>query len=472
MKRKNKELSLNIALFTVARFFPKMLTFLLVPLYTTYLSPSDYGISEIINTTVQLLLPILTVDIQDAILRFSLDKNYKPQDVLSTGLKTIFTGSIILAVALTIIAFLPSNNLDPLYLVFLAINFFSASIMNTLSMFCRGINKVKIFTISSIINSAVTLIANIILLVVLKWGLFGYLLANCLGSLTAIVLMFFGANIWDYITINVDQYVGKEMYRFSFPLIFSCIGWWVTNASDRYLISAFLGVSVSGIYAVAYKIPSILTVFQDIVAQAWSMSVIKEFDRKDVDGFISNTYNRFNVIMILVASSLIVFNIPISKILFSNDFFKAWEYVPPLLVSVTFNAMALFLGSVYTAVKDTKTLSYSTITGALVNIILTVVLVVRIGAYGAALATAISHFIVFFIRHIFLKNYIELDINVVKDGLGYTLLIIQMFLAFFSVIGIFLQVFCLLGEIFLYREQIKLIVFQGIRTFKMNLNKR
>ena len=95
-KRKYWDLSKNTILFTINSFGSKLISFLLVPLYTYVLSTNDYGTADLITSTVQLLVPVLTLNIQDAVLRFSLDKEYDKRAVISVGIKHNFIGLILL----------------------------------------------------------------------------------------------------------------------------------------------------------------------------------------------------------------------------------------------------------------------------------------------------------------------------------------------------------------------------------------
>ena len=104
MKEKYSYLSKNILLFMISGFVPKILTFLLVPIYTRYLTTEEYGISDLISTTVSLLLPIFTLDIQDAVMRFAMDKNYNQKDVFSIAFKIISMGFIIILVGVIVIS--------------------------------------------------------------------------------------------------------------------------------------------------------------------------------------------------------------------------------------------------------------------------------------------------------------------------------------------------------------------------------
>ena len=429
MKEKYRYLSKNIFLFSLSGIVPKILSFILIPIYTGYLTTTEYGISDLIATTASLLIPIFTVDIQDAVMRFSLDDNFRNDDVFSTGISTILKGGFFVTLGALVVSFLHLKGIENLYLIFVVIMYFTMACNNTFSLFCRGIDQIRVIAVSSIVNSVVTLSTNILFLVCFHWGLVGYLVANTIGAFLSLIYIFIRAQLYQYIHFHVPASVRKEMFAFSFPLIFSVVAWWVNNASDRYILSWMAGVSLSGVYAVAYKIPNLLTTFQNIFAQAWSISAIKEFDENDSDGFIGNTYTLMNFAMVLLCSGIMIFNVPVARILYSNDFFVAWKYVPPLLISVLFNAMALFIGSIFTAVKDTRTLAVSTIVGAIVNVICNFIFIFYWKAYGAAMATLVGYCSTFLMRHIILRKYIRMKIDFRRDSIAYGLLLIQMIIS-------------------------------------------
>ena len=123
------------------------------------------------------------------------------------------------------------------------------------------------------------------------------------------------------------------------------------------------GVSVSGIYAISGKLPGIISVFQSVFSQAWSVSAVKEFDKNDEDGFVGKMYTLSGFCMLMVGAVTILLNVPLAKILYADEFYEAWKYVPPLIVAGILNALSLFTGSIFMAVKDTKSRMISTLLG-------------------------------------------------------------------------------------------------------------
>lgn len=462
MSNKHNYLAKNILFFLLGNCLPKVLSFILIPIYTNYLTTSEYGISDLLTTTISLLIPFFTLNIQDAVMRFSLDEHYKKEDIFSIALRVILAGSILLSIGTIIVSFFKIPALDNSYLFFFVLMYFTTTINNTMSLFCRGIDKVKVVVIGGILQSVATLSANILFLVIFDWGLNGYLLAHTLGSIIALITYFFGAELYKYTKYSVTKGILKEMVIYSFPMVFSAIAWWINDASDRYILTWISGTSVSGLYSISYKIPNILMIFQNIFAQAWSISAVKEFDKNDSDNFISNMYNIINFAMIFLCSATMIANIPIAKILYSNEFFNAWKYVPPLLISVVFNAMYLFIGSLFTAVKDTKNLSFSTIIGALTNTLCNFIFIYLWGAYGAALATMLGFFVSFLMNHLLFRKHMILRIRWKRDTIGYVLLFLQMCVSYYGLRYIGIQLVIMIFIFSIYNREFKNI-FQKLK---------
>jgi O-antigen/teichoic acid export membrane protein len=410
--KKIKDLSKNTILFTISSFGSRILSFFLVPLYTYVLSTSEYGTVDLINTTVQLLIPILTLNIQDAVLRFSLDDEYSPYDVIDVDGKVIAISSGVLVLALFVLWALGIITITPNYIIFLFVLFISGAINNNLSMYLKARDRVRLLAFWGIINMAITCVFNIVLLLVMKLGVNGYLISFVSGTIVADIGMIITGGVFHDIKRGKwSTNIVRSILIYSAPLIANSIGWWINNASDRYILTFFCGTALNGIYAVSYKIPSILSAVQSVFYNAWSVSAITEFDKDDSDGFIGNVYTAYSSMSILACSCIMVLNIFIAKILYSKDFFSAWHYIPFLLVGTAFNGLGLFNGCIYTAAKKTKDVSITTIIGATINTALNFILIPFYGAYGAAFATMVGYFFIWLIRLVRMRNIIVMKVN-------------------------------------------------------------
>ena len=421
-----KYLAKNIGVLAISNFATKLLSFFLVPLYTSILTTSEYGTYDLFSTTVYLLVPILTLNIQDATIRFSLDENYNKKNIISISLNIFIKGLVILLVFSVFNYFI---NILPIFndyiIVFIFMYIFQALVGITTS-FARGCEKITEISIASVLGSVIFIGLNILFLVVFKLGLTGYFLSSILGNLSQVVYLVYAAKIYKYIGKQKDDKETRaEMLNYSCPLIANTVAWWITNASDRYIVIWLCGTAANGIYSVAYKIPSVLNILQSIFTDAWTLSAVKAFDSEDKDGFFSNMYNGYNCLMVLACSFLIFSDKFFAKILYANDFYKAWEYVPFLLISIVFGATSGYIGGIFSALKKAKILAQSTTVGAVANIILNVILVYIIGTIGAAISTAISYIIVWGIRLYYMNKYLHTELNLKRDIISYVILFFQ-----------------------------------------------
>ena len=424
MNRKYKDLTKNTLLFSISTFGAKFIAFLLLPLYTHVLSTEAYGVADLITSTVAIILPVLTLNIQDAVLRFCLDKEYEPDDVISISIKVISISCVPFLLIWSLL-FLTNIKVNNYYIFFVFLIFVANALYNSISMYVRAIDKVYVFMIGGLINTGASCILNIFFLLVLKWQIIGYLWAYVGGTIIAVIYMFLASGLHKKMRLSTHPELMKQMIVYSFPLVFNSLAWWINSASDRYIVTFFKGAALNGVYSIAYKIPTILATLQAVFYNAWSISAIKEYDKNDSDGFIGNTYMSYFTVSGVFCSIIMLLNIPLSKVLYANDFFFAWHYVPFLLFGTLFNGLALFEGSLFSAVKKTKMISATTVLGALINTILNLILVPSIGAYGAAVATLTGYFTVWFIRAFCLRSIIKIKISWMELGLFIVLLLIQ-----------------------------------------------
>ena len=263
-----KYLLKNIGLLTLSSFATKLLSFFLVPLYTNILSTTEYGTYDLFNTTIGVLLPILTLNIQEAVMRFSMDSKYDRKSIVTVATKYLFFSNVIVILGLLINYICGFSLIAKQYAIFFFLMFLSQSFSGMITMYIRGIDRIADLSVSSLFASAITICLNVIFLAVFHWGLIGYFLANIIGPLFQSVYLTVRAHIVQEFSLE-NRYVTekKEMVTYSRPLIANSIAWWVNNASDRYIVVFFCGLAENGIYSVASKIPSILNIFQTIFNQ-------------------------------------------------------------------------------------------------------------------------------------------------------------------------------------------------------------
>ena len=411
-RNRNKELAVNTGLFAISSFGSKFISFLLLPLYTAVLSTGDYGTVDLMNSTVSLLVPLLTLNVQDAVLRFGLGKDAEPEEILSVGLRMVAVGSCVLFTVLAVMYALDFSPVDGIYLVFLMVMFVLSSLSNVITMYAKSQDHVRSLVVSGVGNTLVMSVSAVILLVVVKAGVVGYMVSMALGSLFGATYLTFACKVWRGFTAKIHMGLFKTMIAFSAPLVANSLAWWINDVSDRWVVTIACGVAANGIYAVAYKIPTILSTLQTIFYNAWAISAVKEFDPQDGDGFLGRMYELYSGAMAICCSGIMLLDVPLATFLYSNEFFEAWRYVPLLLVGVLLNGLALFEGCLFTAARNTKAVSSTTLAGAAVSIGSCIALTFAIGPLGAAVATLLGYLVTWGARtHVMLKKIIRLQVE-------------------------------------------------------------
>lgn len=452
---KRRSLMSNAGLFFLAGLIPKVISFFMVPLYTNCLTTGEYGTIDLITTTVQLLLPVLTLQVQDAVLRFSMEKDQEPARVFTTGLRIALGGCGILLLGTGAVYATGLVRLEWPYMVFFLANFLTGALHHIVSYFLRAVNKVKLITIGTVINSVVTVGCNLLFLLAFRWGVNGYLLANILGYVLSILFLVLSGRLHRYVDFRKpDKDLTNRIIRFSIPMVVSALSWWVNNSLDKYILTLFCGVSASGLLAVAYKIPTILSLVGATVSKAFSISVLQNFDPDDKDGFLGQSYAAISFLSILCASGLMLLNVPLSRLLFSKEFFAAWKLVPPLLIAAAMNHLLASCEHLFVALKKTHIISVTALLGAGINIVLNVCLIPILEAYGAALATAAGFFVVWLVRYVWVRRYVNLKNCRVKEPVSYGLILCQMGLAYWGNRLVLAQAAIAAVLVLLYRKEI------------------
>ncbi|WP_270577715.1 lipopolysaccharide biosynthesis protein [Caldibacillus thermoamylovorans] len=452
-----KKLISNTFIFALGNLGTKLITFFLVPLYTYYLTTSEYGLTDLITSTVSLLLPIFTLSIFDAVLRFVMDKNYDNKVILNNALIIAVIGFIII---LTILSFfkqlLPFGD----YLSFFFGLLFIQAVQAGLGQYVRAQGKIRLFAINGIFNALMILLCNILFLVWFNLGIIGYLLSYIVGYTISSIFLMFGGEVWkDISPKKVNFNITKEMLCYSIPLIPNSFMWWIIDFSNRYVITNFLGLSANGIFAVSSKIPSLLNVVYSIFFQAWQMSAIEEYESKDKSNFYSNVFNIFSFIMFLATSVILFLLKIIISILVEESYFEAWKYVPFLLLGIVFSSFSGFLGTNYIAAKRTGGVFKSSVIGAIVNIVVLFLLVPIIGINGASIATMMSFFTMWVIRIIDTKEYVDIKMDWKKLFLNIVVIIIQIGVLYTSFkLNYVIQTILVLVLCFINQGEIKQII--------------
>ncbi len=461
---KYKKLISNTIIFGIGTFGSKFLVFLLMPLYTSVLKKSEYGVVDLIIQTSNLLIPIVSLGIANAVIRFGLDKSVKKSDVFSIGLVTILGGFAVFLILIPILNRISyiSGNTALIYL------FVLMSCLRTLcSQFVRAKEYVKLYALDGVLSTITIILFNVLFLVVIKLGVTGYILAIVASDFLSTVFLFFAANLKRYVKLkSINKDLAKSMIKYSVPLIPATIFWWITNVSNRFIVAYVLGSEANGLFAVSYKIPTLVVLVSNIFMDAWQMSAVSEEDQASRSRFFTKVFNSYQSILFMCASGIILFSKLVTKILVTDAYYLSWKYIPFLSMATTFSCLVTFLGSVYMVEKKSMLTLSTTVVGAVVNVALTFILIHKFGVNGAAFATFISYLTVFLLRAVNIRNFITIKWNAPKFILNIFIVLCQSFIMIYEI------KYWLIYEI-IFVSVMMAINFAPIwKNFKMLLSKR
>ncbi|MFW6771713.1 lipopolysaccharide biosynthesis protein [Weissella cibaria] len=368
MAERARELIRNTGIFAIGSLSTKLLSLLMVPLYTTVLSTADYGTVDVIGTFTGLLAPLVTLSVYDAVFRWALDDANDASAAFSNAL-VVWASSMLIFSSICIgLAALGVAHIG--YFWFMVV---LGSLGAICSSLVRGLGYVKLFTVAGIVSSVVFMTLNLVFLLQLELGLAGYLLASAISAAVSLLVVALGARIWQYWqATGVRPARMQQLLVYSLPLVPNALSWWGVASANRVVLLTFAGVAANGLYAVANKLPSLINLVYGAFLQSWQMAAVKSYDDQDAGDYYTKTFDIVARLQLLMVMALLCVTQFVFATWIAPAYWQAWQAVP-----------GLFLTTVY---------------GAVISIGLSVVSVPFLGIIGASLASCVGFAAVLGIR--------------------------------------------------------------------------
>src|SRR5690606_2489540 len=243
----------NTLVYTIGNFGSKILSFLLIPLYSYFLSKSELGTYDLLLTTVQLLLPIVSLQMNEAVYRWLLDCKSEEEKT-----KVIRQTIFILCVSFVVIElliFITGFFIAIPYQFEFSLLLFTSSLLPFSQQMVRGLGKTKIYSIAGILNSLMIFLFSLFFLFssIFEDKVKGIFYALFLSNIFTIIFLGISSKISfknnKNFKVNLIEY--KVFVYYSFPLVLNALSWWLINASGRYTILHFMSIEDNGIYAIS-----------------------------------------------------------------------------------------------------------------------------------------------------------------------------------------------------------------------------
>jgi len=461
MKSENKSFDGSSRLFKgtviyfIGTFLSKSLTILILPLITYNLTVEEYGTFDLYATIVIIAIPVFTIQTIEAVFKFLFNADEKRINKLISNLWIIIIiGSLIVFFLVIIINkfFIEVPFYGPFYLYYL-----STLLLTMYQRVARSFGLSREFAVSGVINVLVLIISQTIALTLLDAKIIGFIYTYVIANfLTVIYLEFKTLSIKKFTLKEYDLKLIKELINFGLPLVPNNISWLSVATINKIIIVSYLGLGSNAIYAITAKFSGAIFTLSDVFKLAWQESAITSYEENGKDEFYSKTFNGLFSIMILLCS----LSLPLIKItlpyLVSEDYLSASKYIPQVMIGAGLYAVVGFYGVGYLASSKTKDAFFTTVSGAIVNIIITFILINSIGLFAPIIGTALAYLTIWIMRHIRMKSYFKITIDYYRLIIVSCIYIFTSYIyyTFDTEINIFL--FVVLGFILFY-DNLKLL---------------
>lgn len=408
---KNKELVKNTIIILLGKICTQFLSFLLLPFYTRFLTTSEYGLFDLITTYVILLTPVISLQLESSLFRFLLDAREKETEkikIITNSLITVIS-SIFLVLLIFMLVTMFINVKYKIYLILIVIvTIFS----NLLLQIARGLGETVTYALTSIVVGSTNIICSLLFLIVIKLGIEGLFIATIISNFLGCLFLIFKLKIYKYINISIcDNKCVRKLLNYSIPLIFNGVMWWFINASDRTLITIFLGTGLNGIYAVSNKFSTIFVSVYNVFNLSWQESASLYINDKKSRQFYSDTFNKMLKTFCSIALLIIVFLPFVFNIIVGSGYSQSYNYIPILLIASIFNIIVAFLGAIYIAMKQTKKVANTSFIAAIINLVVNIIFIKFIGVYAAALSTLVAFMVMAVYRYFEIQKFISIKIE-------------------------------------------------------------
>ena len=403
-----KQLMKNTIIIAIGKLSTQIISYLLLPLYTSQLDPSEYGNYDFICTLSIFLCPIITLLMEESMFRYLIDADSKVQRkkiITQTIIYTFFGTVLFTIIAALIMGF--GTDYTPMYITAIITFVISNILIGLSNALSRGLGKIKLYSVSNFILGISTIILNIVFILALNAGAEGLLWANTIANaFTAIVILAI-LKLPKYIG-KIDKPLMKDMIKYSIPLVPNSISWSIINMSDRIILTQMVSSAANGIYAMANKFPNIINVLYGYFYTAWKESAAKIVKENNKNQYYNSIYHDAKRFLYAVTICLIAVMPFVFPIFINEAYNEAYVYIPIVMIATYYSNLSSFYGGIFSAYKDTKIMGTTTIVAAVINLVIDLLLVNTLKIYAACFSTLIANLIVYFYRKKKLKKYLKL----------------------------------------------------------------
>jgi len=419
----------NISIYTVGNIINKSLGFILIPIYSIYLTTEDYGIISGMTLFMSVTTIIITLSLDRAVYRCYFD--YENEED-----RKIFLGTIIISLffitSLFIIVIITFSNyvglifksipFYPYYFLTLSILFISTVYHITIIYF-RITEQSKRFVFLSISYFLLNVSLIIYFVTHLKSGADGKLTANLLANIIILPIAFI--IIKNNVIFRFDLNMLKNALAYCLPIIPTLMSGFVLNMSDRIFVEKVIDLHSLGIYSMGYQLAGALTIISSSFYGAYNPMFLRivNFEKEKLN-YLKIIQDKYHITIIALHFLVFFFAKDFFILLIDPKFLESYKIFQLIIIANLFNGLFDIVGLSFSQDKKMKTLMYIVVSGAIVNVILNYYFVPIYGMNGACYTTIISFLIIGITKYLVARNYFFIPWNWLSIGLFVFIIII------------------------------------------------
>jgi O-antigen/teichoic acid export membrane protein len=405
-----RRLATTGAAYTAASILSKVIAVALLPLYTRYLTPEDYGAAEILFAGVVLVSIVVRFGLIEAILRFYYKDDEDPGRVVASTFAGLFWLSTLGALLALPFAGPISEALlvDPApeaapELVRIAIGgLWVLTMWEFMLTLFRLDERARAFFLTTILNVVAAIALTVVLVVGLDQGARGLLVGSyATGGAFVVALI---ALQWRRLSLRPDVPLLRRLFRFGLPTMPAEVSLYLLNFVDRLIIVRTLGLAEAGLYSLAVKFAQGVNVLVRGFQLAWPPLAYSIRDDEEARRIYATVVTLFVAGCAFAVTGMWLFSRWIVRALAAPEFFDSYEAIGLVSTAVTLYALYLVLVVILGRTGRTE-FNFPAAIGALVaNVALNLALVPPLGIVGAGLALVGSYLVVLGLMYVFTQR--------------------------------------------------------------------
>lgn len=455
-----KKIARSTVIYLFGSVAARLVSFLLLPLYTKYILPADYGTFDLNVTYVTLISSILFLDIWCGILRFMFDKKdleHKYQTIY-TGMIIFVASSILYLISFTIFAKI--NHMQ--YFGYVLLFGFIMCVQFLYSYAARGLGYNVSFAVSGIISTLVNASVNIVLILVFKMDYKCMYISYIIGTAVQCLMLEYKVRLFsNFARKYIDLGQLKQMIVFSLPLCVNSLAYWILTGYNKVIIANQLSVTQNGYFAIATKFSVALTLVSTCISMAWQELAFSKSDlSEETASFYSNATNIYFKLLFCASIALLPVISIVFPFLINKSYAQARGIIPIFIFATVLSIFSDFLASIIAAYKKNKSIFIATVSACITNVLVITLLIGRFGVISACISIFCGYTVNCAVRVLMLKSYIKFKFDL--KTLLYVVPLAVIFTLVYNKNNIVYDLIALFGAgcvtVFLFRKYITRIV--------------